>query len=70
MVRLMVLSAALVVALANVAGAAEGCGANRWRDPNGVCHWFHTPYGSLRGTHFACPPGMHVGPEGHKCWPN
>jgi len=49
---------------------AEGCGADRWRDPSGHCHWFHTGGASLRGTHFACPPGMHVGPEGHRCWPN
>ena len=74
MVRSIVLSVplvvALVVSLVNVASAAEGCGADRWRGPDGFCHWFHTPYGSLRGTRYACPPGMHVGPYGHRCWPN
>lgn len=53
-----------------VVKVAEGCGADRWRDPSGRCHWFHTGGGSLRGTVYACPPGWHVGPEGHKCWPN
>jgi hypothetical protein len=28
------------------------------------------PGGSLRGTRFACPPGFHVGPYGHRCWRN
>jgi hypothetical protein len=55
---------------AAIVKVAEGCGADRWRDPSGHCHWFHTGGGSLRGTVFACPPGWHVGPEGHKCWPN
>lgn len=37
---------------------AEGCGGGRWRAPDGSCQWFHTGGGSLRGTHFACPPGI------------
>ena len=49
---------------------AEGCGAGWWRGPGGYCHPFGGPGGSLRGTAFACPPGMHVGPYGHRCWPN
>jgi hypothetical protein len=48
---------------------AEGCGDGWWRDPNGHCHPFHPRYGSLRSTQFACPPGMHIGPYGHRCWP-
>jgi hypothetical protein len=70
MTRIVMLSAAILISLATVASAAEGCGPGRWRGPGGVCHWFHQPYGSLRGTVYACPPGMHVGPYGHRCWPN
>ena len=49
---------------------AEGCGPGWWRGPYGGCHPFYGPGGSLRGTPFACPPGMHVGPYGHRCWPD
>ena len=49
---------------------AEGCGAGSWRDQWGHCHHFDTSRGSLRGTHFACPPGTHIGRYGHKCWNN
>jgi len=47
---------------------AEECGPGWWRGPNGYCHPFTGPGGSLRGTRFACPPGMHIGPYGHRCW--
>ena len=48
----------------------EGCGANRWRDRNGVCHRFGGPGGVARGTRFECPPGMHIGEGGGRCWPD
>ena len=38
---------------------AEGCGNDRWRDVYGHCHWFHNPYGTMRGTHEACPTWAH-----------
>ena len=41
---------------------AEGCGAGFWRGPGGHCH----PIFNGR----ACPPGYHLGPERHRCWPN
>jgi hypothetical protein len=41
---------------------AEGCGAGWWRGPGGHCH----PMANGR----LCPPGYHIGPEGHRCWPN
>jgi len=41
---------------------AEGCGPGFWRGPGGHCH----PFAVGR----ACPRGFHLGPEGHKCWPN
>jgi hypothetical protein len=41
---------------------AEGCGPGFWRGPGGHCH----PFAVGR----ACPVGYHLGPEGHKCWPN
>jgi hypothetical protein len=41
---------------------AEGCGMGFWRGPGGHCH----PMAMGR----ACPPGFHLGPEGHRCWPN
>ena len=41
---------------------AEGCGAGWWRGPGGHCH----PMAMGR----ACPPHYHLGPEGHRCWPN
>ena len=36
---------------------AEGCGAGKWRDSFGHCHFFHTSNGHDRGTTHACPPG-------------
>ena len=53
-----------------VVRVAEGCGAGWFRGPGGHCHPMPGPGGSLRGTRFACPPGMHIGPYGHRCWPN
>jgi hypothetical protein len=46
---------------------AEGCGPAGWRGPYGHCH-----YGPGWGWRWgrACPPGMHLGPYGHRCWPN
>lgn len=41
---------------------AEGCGPGMWRGPHGMCH----PYAQGR----FCPRGYHLGPEGHRCWPN
>ncbi len=41
---------------------AEGCGRDFWRGPGGKCHPF--PHGRL------CPVGYHLGPHGHRCWPN
>jgi len=79
MVRSIVLSAALAFGLATAASAgvtptpvgnagslvvkvAEDCGAGYWRGPGGRCHPF--------ATGRACPAGYHLGPDGHKCWPN
>jgi hypothetical protein len=45
-----------------VVKVAEGCGAGRWRGPEGRCH----PYAVGR----RCPVGYHIGPEGRRCWPN
>jgi hypothetical protein len=41
---------------------AEGCGPGWWRGPGGHCH--------PMAMHRACPRGYHLGPEGHRCWPN
>jgi hypothetical protein len=41
---------------------AEGCGRGFWRGPGGRCH----PMAEGR----MCPGGYHLGPEGHRCWPN
>lgn len=41
---------------------AEGCGPGFWRGPGGRCH----PMAMGR----VCPRGYHLGPEGHRCWPN
>ena len=41
---------------------AEGCGPGWWRGPSGRCH----PMAVGR----VCPRGYHLGPEGHRCWPN
>jgi hypothetical protein len=38
---------------------AEDCGNDRWRDEYGHCHWFHNQYGTMRGTHEACPTWAH-----------
>jgi hypothetical protein len=38
--------------------------------PQGHCHPFEGPGGSNRGTEFACPPGMHIGRERDRCFPN
>jgi hypothetical protein len=54
-----------------VVRVAEKCGAGWYAyGPDKRCHKFTTPYGTDRGTVIACPPGMHIGPEGHYCWPN
>jgi hypothetical protein len=50
---------------------AEHCGAGWYAyGPDKRCHRFNTSFGTNRGTVIACPPGMHIGPEGHYCWPN
>jgi hypothetical protein len=55
----------------DVVTVAEKCGAGFYRyGPDKQCHKFDTPAGSNRGTVIACPPGMHIGPEGVYCWPN
>lgn len=41
---------------------AEGCGPGMWRGPHGGCH----PFARNR----VCPRGYHIGPHGHRCWPN
>jgi len=78
MVRTIVLSATLAFGLATAASAviappvvhtdgliikvAEGCGAGRWRGPDGRCH----PMAKGR----KCPVGYHLGAEGRRCYPN
>ena len=79
MIRNIVLAAALAFSFATTAGAAvptapvatssglvikvaEGCGRGFWRGPGGACH----PMAMGR----VCPVGYHLGPEGHRCWPN
>jgi hypothetical protein len=73
-----ILAAVLAIGLASSANAAmpiaplngdigikriaEGCGPGFWRGPGGHCH----PMFNGR----ACPPGYHLGPERHRCWPN
>lgn len=45
--------------------AQGACGPGRHAGLNGVCHpdsWFT--------RRMACPPGMHLGPYGRRCWPN
>jgi hypothetical protein len=49
---------------------SEGCGTGWWRGPTGHCHPFNSAGGWPRGSHVACPPGMHVGAGGHECWQN
>jgi hypothetical protein len=77
-----VLAAALAVGLASSANAAMtiapasphtpavtyvagGCGIGFHRGPYGGCR----PNGG-GGFMRACPPGMHLGPQGRRCWPN
>ncbi len=60
-------SAAVTVAPIDKAGGAivriaEACGAGMWRGPEGACH----PMAKGR----VCPAGHHLGPDGHRCWPN
>lgn len=79
MLRTLFLSAALALGVSSAANAtilplpvdsgdmgvvrvAEGCGPGYWRGPGGHCHPFAT--GRL------CPRGYHIGPYGHRCWPN
>jgi hypothetical protein len=52
---------------AGIVKVAEGCGPGFWRGPNGFCH-----RGGAYGAGYVrpCPPGMHLGAEGHRCWPN
>jgi len=67
MIRTIVLGATLafglMASLATVANAAEGCGRGFWRGPGGACH-------PIVGPGRYCPPGYHIGREGHRCWPN
>ena len=58
------------VADSGITQVGEGCGANRWRGPDGQCRPFNTPYGNRRGTPYECPPGWHIGPQGGRCWRN
>jgi hypothetical protein len=54
-----------------VVQVAEHCGPGWYRyGPDRRCHKFHTRFGTNRGTVDACPPAMHIGPEGVYCWPN
>jgi hypothetical protein len=46
----------------SITRVAEGCGPDRWRDDHGHCH----PMAHDR----VCPRGYHLGPEGHRCWPD
>ena len=79
MVRTFLVGTALAIGLTSYASAAvkpapvgvansaivkvtEGCGRGWWRGPGGRCH----PMFDGR----ACPPGYHLGPERHRCWPN
>jgi len=57
------LALGLVASLVTASNAAEGCGRGWWRGPGGVCH-------PMVGPHRFCPPGYHIGREGHRCWPN
>jgi hypothetical protein len=55
MLKTIALGIALAMTATTICQAAEDCGNNRWRDPSGRCHWFHNGYGTMRGTHHACP---------------
>jgi hypothetical protein len=80
MIRTIALGAALAFSLVTASNAAmlpapvdtpsdltikvaEGCGKGFWRGPHGACH-------PMAGPNRFCPPGFHIGPEGHRCWPN
>ena len=54
-----IMPAPVVSGDAGIVKVAEACGANRWRDAYGHCHWFHNQYGTMRGTHEACPTWAH-----------
>jgi hypothetical protein len=45
-----------------IINVADHCGRGEWRAPNGRCH--PMPRGRV------CPRGYHLGPNGHRCWPN
>jgi hypothetical protein len=42
-----------------------GCGRDYHRDEHGNCRPNWREWDGRR-----CPPGWHLGPEGHRCWPN
>jgi hypothetical protein len=42
-----------------------GCGRDYHRDDRGYCR---PNWREWDGR--VCPPGWHLGPEGHRCWPN
>jgi hypothetical protein len=80
MIRTIALSAALAFGFATASSAAilpapvgpssgltikvaEGCGPGFWRGEGGRCH-------PMVGPNRFCPPGYHIGREGHRCWPN
>ena len=50
----------------NIELAAMGCGPGWIRGRFGHCH----PMGMGRPVFRPCPPGMHLGPHGHRCFPN
>jgi hypothetical protein len=55
----------LEYATSGIETASGSCGPGRQPGLNGVCHsdaWF--------AYRRACPPGMHLGPYGRRCWPN
>jgi len=60
-------SAMPVVSFDNAPGFTEvrfGCGPGWTPGPYGHC------YAMSRPAFRACPPGMHLGPYGQRCWPN
>lgn len=80
MVRSILLSGALTLALASGASAAgftplPVASGNplviEVAEGCGPGFW-RGPHGHCRpfAVHRACPPGYHLGPEGKKCWPN
>jgi len=50
----------------NIELAAMGCGPGWVRGRFGHCH----PMGMGHPVFRGCPPGMHLGPYGHRCIPN